>query len=245
MTPIPDVPVDHITTAEARRLADFQQTACKAPSADSPPSASRSSAPSRRHKKAGTASQPMSASRHIRKCRSLAGPTCSARPQPTRVAPIKGDVVSLEVVLDALGEPMHLFGGLRDFRSPLVVRQGEVTANQSPTEFIRAYIGGWPKPHLIDRFVRIPEGPLDADNIGRTGWPVRPLVPPRRRLLPVFFQARYPARSRLAARHGRGQASSPNSLCLSTTCTTNKSPPPSTASATCEPATLRPAPAAS
>ena len=44
---------------------------------------------------------------------------------------------------------MHLFGGLRDFRTPLVVRQGEVTSNQSPTEFIRAYIGGWPKPGLM------------------------------------------------------------------------------------------------
>ncbi len=86
----------------------------------------------------------------------------------TRVAPIKGDVASLEVVLDALGQPIHLFGGLRDFRSPLVVRQGDVTSNQSPTEFIRAYIGGWPRPHLIDQFVRLPDGPLDADHIGRT-----------------------------------------------------------------------------
>src|SRR5262249_7673398 len=93
----------------------------------------------------------------------MLGPAATAR-----VAPIKGDVASLEVVLDALGQPMHLFGGLRDSRSPLVVRQGEVTANQSPTEFIRGYIGGWPRPHLIDHFVRIPDGQLDADNTGRT-----------------------------------------------------------------------------
>src|SRR5204862_6599102 len=36
------------------------------------------------------------------------------------------------------------------------------------TEFIPGYIGGWPRPHLIDSFVRLPEGRLDADSIGRT-----------------------------------------------------------------------------
>jgi len=58
---------------------------------------------------------------------------------------------------------------LRDFRSPLVVRQGDVSASAPLSQFVRGYIGGWPRPHLIDRFIRLPEGGLDADGIGRTG----------------------------------------------------------------------------
>ena len=38
-----------------------------------------------------------------------------------RVAPIEGDVASIELVFNAVGQPVHLFGGLRDFRTPLVV----------------------------------------------------------------------------------------------------------------------------
>ena len=64
---------------------------------------------------------------------------------------------------------MHLFGGLRDFRTPLVVRQGEVQADVPITEFIRAYVGGWPRPHLLDRFLGRPAGPFDDDGIARTG----------------------------------------------------------------------------
>lgn len=168
MTPIPDVPVDRISAAEARRLAEFQQQMQSTVAGFAPAALAlkRTESPAQKGWDRITADVRIAPYSQMPLARwpNMLGPAGT-----TRVAPIKGDVASLEVVLDALGEPMHLFGGLRDFRTPLVVRQGEVTSNQSPTEFIRAYVGGWPKPHLIDRFVRLPEGPLDANNIGRTG----------------------------------------------------------------------------
>ena len=243
MTPIPDVPVDRITKSEARRLAEFQQKMQSAVGGFAPV-AMRSSGPIHQTKKAGTASRPMSASPAIRRCRSPAGPICSATASTDRVAPIKGDVVSLEVVLDALGEPMHLFGGLRDFRTPLIVRQGEVNANQSTTEFIRAYIGGWPRPHLIDRFIRLPDGPLDADNIGRTGG----LFDLWFRRADDFFLFSF-KRDMLqeVGSHSRWSKPSapPKSACSSTTSPTSNSPPQSPASATCAPAIRQPVPAGS
>jgi hypothetical protein len=85
-----------------------------------------------------------------------------------RVAPIAGDVVSLELIVDALGQPVHLFGGLRDFRSPLVVREGEVKADAPVSDFLRAYVGSWPRPHLFDRFLGRPDGEFDNEGIART-----------------------------------------------------------------------------
>jgi hypothetical protein len=87
---------------------------------------------------------------------------------PMRVAPIAGDVASLELVFNAAGQPVHLFGGLRDFRTPLVVRRGEVEADAPAPEFIRAYVGGWPRPHLLDRILGRPAGPFDDQGIART-----------------------------------------------------------------------------
>ena len=92
----------------------------------------------------------------------MLGPSASVR-----VAPIAGDVASIEFIVDALGQPVHLFGGLRDFRTPLVVRQGEVQADAPTSEFIRAYVGGFPRPHLLDRFLGGPTGPFDDDGIAR------------------------------------------------------------------------------
>jgi len=92
--------------------------------------------------------------------------------ETTRVAPIAGDVASLEVSVDALGQPVHLFGGLRDFRTPLVVRQGEARPEGPPEDYLRGYIGTWPRPlTLLDRFLGRPLGPPDADGITRNeGW---------------------------------------------------------------------------
>jgi len=86
----------------------------------------------------------------------------------TRVAPITGDVASLELSVDALGQPVRLFGGLRDFRTPLVVRQGEVKPEGTPENYLRAYLGTWPRPLvLLDRFLGGAIGPLDGDGIAR------------------------------------------------------------------------------
>ena len=168
MTPIPDMPVDQITRAEARHLTSFQQKLQSAVGGFAPVALAlkRTESPAQKGWDRITADVRVApySQMPIARWPNMLGPAATGR-----VAPIKGDVVSLEVVLDALGEPMHLFGGLRDFRTPLIVRQAEVTSSQSPTDFIRAYIGGWPRPHLIDRFIRLPKDPLDADNIGRTG----------------------------------------------------------------------------
>ena len=47
------------------------------------------------------------------------GRKCSARHSRTASPPSTAMPVSLEIVLGALGDPMHLFGGIRDFNSPL------------------------------------------------------------------------------------------------------------------------------
>jgi hypothetical protein len=92
--------------------------------------------------------------------------------ESTRVAPIAGDVASLELSVDALGQPVRLFGGLRDFRTPLVVRQGEAKPEGAPEDYFRAYVGTWPRPLvLLDRFLGGPIGPPDGDGIARhEGW---------------------------------------------------------------------------
>src|SRR4051794_11365318 len=167
MTPIPDVSVDRITPTESRRLAELQRGLRNDVGNFAPVclALKRTDSPARKgwdRIVADVRVAPFS-QMPIARWPGMLGPAAT-----TRVSPIEGDVVSLEVVLDALGEPMHLFGGLRDFRTPFVVRQGEVTTEQSMSEYIRGYIGGWPRPHIIDRFVRLPDGPLDADNMART-----------------------------------------------------------------------------
>jgi hypothetical protein len=87
-------------------------------------------------------------------------PDILGEPASDRVPPIDGDVVRLEVVLKAsplalLGggdELHHLFVGLRDFRSPLIVRQGSIRAGAPPAELVRMYVGAWPKPGLLKMF---------------------------------------------------------------------------------------------
>lgn len=77
-------------------------------------------------------------------------------PIDEKMKPIAGDVVSLEAVLDVpvplIGgenQPHLLFAGLRDFRSPLVVRRGAVAPGVARSELIRAYVGAWPRPGLL------------------------------------------------------------------------------------------------
>ena len=96
-------------------------------------------------------------------------PAMLGEAQTNRVAPIAGDAVSLEIVLGALGEPVHLFGGIRDFNIPLIVRQGRSPNRRpSPTPSAPTSAVG-PSPTCIDRFLGRPAGPLDADGIARTG----------------------------------------------------------------------------
>jgi hypothetical protein len=167
MVPIPDMPVERITAREARRLADFQRGLEASVGRFSPISVAlkREAASDETHLDRITADVRITpySQMPIGRWPNMLGPAGSAR-----VAPIAGDVASLELIIDALGEPVHLFGGLRDFRTPLVVRQGEVEAAAPTSEYMRAYVGGWPRPHLIDRFLGRPDGPYDDEGIART-----------------------------------------------------------------------------
>ncbi|WP_425399762.1 hypothetical protein [Aeoliella sp.] len=92
-------------------------------------------------------------------------------PSPLRVAPILGDVVSLNVVLDGVlggGEPFHLFGGVRDGHLPLVVSGGKVNVPMQLTSAVQAYVGAWPKPQFLERLLGRPAGPYDAHGLART-----------------------------------------------------------------------------
>lgn len=92
-------------------------------------------------------------------------------PSDIRVAPIAGDVASLNIVLDGLlgsGEPFHLFGGIRDGHVPLVVRGGSLATVTAVTDAVQAYVGAWPRPDFLERFLGRPRGPYDANGFART-----------------------------------------------------------------------------
>jgi hypothetical protein len=167
MVPIPDVPVERITETEARRLAEFQRDLRSSVGSFSPISVAlkRGRSPADENWDRITADVRIApySQMPIARWPNMLGPAASIQ-----VAPIAGDVASIELVVDALGEPVHLFGGLRDFRTPLVVRQGEVQADADTSQYMRAYVGGWPRPHLIDRLLGRPDGPYDDEGIART-----------------------------------------------------------------------------
>lgn len=164
--PIADMPVGQITRAEAAHYGDFMNAIDAEVGRFVPVAAGVQKSTSddgqldRIHLDVRVA--PYSQTRIVKWARML-GPE-----DTTRVAPIAGDVASLEVSVDALGQPIRLFGGLRDFRTPLVVRQGEAKPEGAPEDYVRGYIGTWPRPLvLIERFLGRPVGPPDADGIVR------------------------------------------------------------------------------
>ncbi|WP_218931934.1 hypothetical protein [Adhaeretor mobilis] len=80
-------------------------------------------------------------------------------PSEEAILPAHDDLANMEIVLEAAlpllgGDPElhHLFGGVRDFRSPLVVRKGTAAPIGSTSEMIRGYLGAWPKPGLLQLF---------------------------------------------------------------------------------------------
>ena len=164
--PVADVPVDKITPAEASHYSAFQQSIDREVGRFVPVVAAVQRLVSEDGKLDRIAAEvhvaPFSQS-NIAKWAKMLGPA-----EANRVAPIKGDVASLEVIADALGQSVHLFGGLRDFRTPLVVRQGEARPALSPTEFIRGYIGTWPRPlEILETFLGRPTGPPDAQGLSQ------------------------------------------------------------------------------
>lgn len=93
-------------------------------------------------------------------------PDMLGEPSKERVAPVDGDVVHLELVLNsvlqlAAPEPHHLFVALRDFRTPLVVERGQVVPGAPMSELVRMYVGTWPRPGLARLFFgqQLAQGP--------------------------------------------------------------------------------------
>jgi hypothetical protein len=166
MLPIADIPVDHMTPTEAARYTEFRRGMESQVGRFAPLSLALKRTPSSENNAWDRITVELRLDRYSQsRLASLArmlGPAAAVR-----VAPIAGDVASIEVVVDALGQPVHLFGGLRDFRTPLVVRQGEVQADARAAEYIRAYVGGFPRPHLLDRFLGGPTGQFDDQGIAR------------------------------------------------------------------------------
>ena len=104
--------------------------------------------------------------------------TWIGQPSETRLAPVEGDLVAGEAVLifpgllgGGEGTGTHLFGALRDFRSPLVVKRGAVRPDAPPAELVRGYLGSWPKPGLLNLFSGggLPEG-AQPEAVGEDMW---------------------------------------------------------------------------
>jgi hypothetical protein len=167
MVPIPDVPVERVSKEEAQRYDEFQRGLRESIGRFSPISIALERRTSPAHDGwdriiAEVRITPYS-QMPIGRWPDMLGPAALLR-----LAPREGDVASLEVVLDALGEPVHLFGGLRDFSTPFVVREGQVRPAAPTAEFLRAYVGGWPRPHLLDGILGRPAGPYDDQGIARS-----------------------------------------------------------------------------
>jgi hypothetical protein len=162
--PVSDVPVERITPAEAAHLSAFQHSIDSEVGRFVPVVAAVQRLVSEDGKLDRIAGEvhvaPYSQTKMEGWVRML-GPA-----EANRVAPINGDIASLEVVMDALGQSVHVFGGLRDFRTPLVVRQGEARPAMSPSEFVRGYVGTWPRPlALLETFLGGATGPPDAQGV--------------------------------------------------------------------------------
>lgn len=95
-----------------------------------------------------------------------------AAPAQIRLAPIAGDLISGEVVLQGMagsGEAVHLFGGLRDGFVPLDLRGGSVSFATSALRAVEGYVGAWPKPQMLERLLGRPRGPFDNQGIAPAG----------------------------------------------------------------------------
>jgi hypothetical protein len=105
----------------------------------------------------------------------LAGPATTRQ-----VLPIPGDLVSLQAVvqIDSLlggrGPVYHLFGGLRDQPIRYGVADNRVQPAGSLRDWVRGYIGAWPRPGLLEILTGGPPTRVDRDGYaplpGELGW---------------------------------------------------------------------------
>jgi len=99
-------------------------------------------------------------------------------PLDEKLQPIAGNVGSLELSLDlpvpligGENQPHMLFAGLRDYRSPLAVSQGQVVPGAERSELIRGYVGAWPRPGIL-QLLQGPAAPPGAEPqpLGEQMW---------------------------------------------------------------------------
>jgi hypothetical protein len=95
-----------------------------------------------------------------------------------QLAPVAGDVASMEVILNIpvplIGgekQPHHLFGGLRDYRSPLTIERGALVPAAAMPELIRGYLGAWPRPGVLEIFgARTTDSAAGLQKVGDQLW---------------------------------------------------------------------------
>ena len=155
--PIADMPASEVTTTEAANFQRFQEK-LQASLREMPPIGAAV------HRTPGEPGTPETISLDIYaqgKMRQKLGKVATWLGQPSqqRMQPVHGDLLAVEAVVefptplaDGDRSEHHLFGALRDFRSPLVVRGGAVCPGVPPAELVRGYLGAWPKPGLLSLF---------------------------------------------------------------------------------------------
>lgn len=88
-------------------------------------------------------------------------------PSDIRVAPIAGDVVSVNAVLGGGGQPLHVFAGLRDAPVPLEVSGGKLRVPMQLMQAVQGYVGAWPRPDFLGRLLGAPRDGYDRDGFAR------------------------------------------------------------------------------
>ena len=99
-------------------------------------------------------------------------------PTANQLRAIEGDILFVEAALKLAlpfsrgeQEAQHLFGALRDFRSPLVVQNGGLLPGDKPSELVRGYLGAWPKPGILKLFVGDSPAPdAQPNEVGEDLW---------------------------------------------------------------------------
>ena len=173
--PIADMPIDKVSIKEAAIFQRFKEKLRKSVR-DLPPIAAVV------HRTPGEQGGPETISVDIYAQGALRqmlgkGGTWLGQPAEQKLQSVAGDLLAVEAVVDfptPLGgdnSEHHLFGALRDFRSPLVVRGGAIQPGAGYAELVRGYLGAWPKPGLLTWLTGADEAEgAEPQSIGAEMW---------------------------------------------------------------------------
>ena len=178
--PIADMPASDVTTSEAANFRRFQEKLHTGIREMPPVGAAVHRTPSESGASSETISIDLYAQGELRQKLGKVA-TWLGQPSLERMQPVAGDLLAVEAVVE-FPTPMadgdrsehHLFGALRDFLSPLVVKGGAVCPGALPAELVRGYLGAWPKPGLLSLFTDT-EVVIGAEPVpcGRAMWQAR------------------------------------------------------------------------